>query len=1049
MAKLTTIYTSSLLLNDAVLAGQYAYVWSFHDWSDFGGEGRKDKPEILVEWHKYGAWAAESRKNKHLPEGADVEMLWPRSIATTALQALAEGYVHLDKHFRYMISLKEIDPAKLAKLFTYLEAAVKGMPLDSASGSGKSPLPDLVRATTPAKLALADVILNRGSLAPNPPDWAYQAVRWCMADKFAGTAFTEYAMKPVTPQSKESEQAEDEREPEETAKPRQAGWAKDTETAVTLAYRPLSDGSVIAWDHPFGPAFAHIGHPPSVEATQQIADNWPHLHEDWSARDYTLSRVNTKMATFTGYTNPVVHFHGSNRRVSNAVIYAKTAMVDCGGDKPVLSLRLDGPGGLKSANRYGLEIAARLDVDHTGLLAVQNRANSEIDKRGSGKSLTMEAPGKVRPLHATTPKSNGVGTGTGTHHHRLIMEHLHASFAQELSGNGESDSGSGAVPVMTLVSDSKGFGKRYFQDTSQLQWAQGTTSDDESGKKAPARFQDKVGLPSPKSIQRSIGMQGESKLVYLGLWYRYPTRRRMVQAIACAYGIDPETIKPSLSEVELRPGIRLVLHKADELLQHGTGRADIRRAEVNAIINRYQEPGTRLVVWCETEMPRSDQDGASTPANGSRTARRRAEETEKNGKDAKHAVRGLFAEARVPSQFTIGARLQYRKGAAAPVLTEIQPQKKEYHKDHAAFAAVLDMHRSLGVVDDRYEAILHPDKNPLPRIAYCGLHCRMQTKSNLYRGEPLWITTAAALIPPIKPGGVWTMLGWSNITNTWAPYYDANTAFHAKNYPLHNEKDASKTRMDRWCEVGSDAARALVQLQQRPEMAGLDLAVMLDGHAWRRIYPGFHNRSFGLTPDSLPEDDRRLWTPHQDITDKRLHPISYIRINTMQDELPRFVYAEKETTAKNRLAKGLDPFIKVSQYLAWPGHQPEGHPWFLFSESRTHNRSRLGDDRTRWRASDERDTRGDSELNGNWHSITTREINPMFTRRHSREDLAQAAARLSHQALAWSERTRYPAPLHAALQMDLDHPQYRRSAPSDKEADQEQRDILESAIGAR
>ncbi|MFC8965497.1 RNaseH domain-containing protein [Streptomyces sp. NPDC057094] len=30
-------------------------------------------------------------------------------------------------------------------------------------------------------------------------------------------------------------------------------------------------------------------------------------------------------------------------------------------------------------------------------------------------------------------------------------------------------------------------------------------------------------------------------------------------------------------------------------------------------------------------------------------------------------------------------------------------------------------------------------------------------------------------------------------------------------------------------------------------------------------------------------------------------------------------------------------------------------------------------------------------------------------------------ARLCHQALSWCDRTRYPAPLHAALQMDLDH----------------------------
>ncbi|MBP2473157.1 hypothetical protein JOF53_002029 [Crossiella equi] len=41
-------------------------------------------------------------------------------------------------------------------------------------------------------------------------------------------------------------------------------------------------------------------------------------------------------------------------------------------------------------------------------------------------------------------------------------------------------------------------------------------------------------------------------------------------------------------------------------------------------------------------------------------------------------------------------------------------------------------------------------------------------------------------------------------------------------------------------------------------------------------------------------------------------------------------------------------------------------------------------------------------------------------------------ARLCHQALAWAGCTTYPAHLHAAAKMDLDHPQYRRTAlPAD------------------
>ncbi|MDJ1130815.1 RNaseH domain-containing protein [Streptomyces iconiensis] len=41
-------------------------------------------------------------------------------------------------------------------------------------------------------------------------------------------------------------------------------------------------------------------------------------------------------------------------------------------------------------------------------------------------------------------------------------------------------------------------------------------------------------------------------------------------------------------------------------------------------------------------------------------------------------------------------------------------------------------------------------------------------------------------------------------------------------------------------------------------------------------------------------------------------------------------------------------------------------------------------------------------------------------------------ARLWHQTIAWFDRSRYPVPLHAAKQLDLDHPKYRRSAPPEE-----------------
>jgi hypothetical protein len=63
----------------------------------------------------------------------------------------------------------------------------------------------------------------------------------------------------------------------------------------------------------------------------------------------------------------------------------------------------------------------------------------------------------------------------------------------------------------------------------------------------------------------------------------------------------------------------------------------------------------------------------------------------------------------------------------------------------------------------------------------------------------------------------------------------------------------------------------------------------------------------------------------------------------------------------------------------------------------------------------------------NFYAMTATEILPIggpFD--EAREALSAMTARLCHQTLFWSDRARYPVPLHAARQMDLDHPQYRR-----------------------
>ncbi|MFI2632326.1 RNaseH domain-containing protein [Streptomyces collinus] len=77
-----------------------------------------------------------------------------------------------------------------------------------------------------------------------------------------------------------------------------------------------------------------------------------------------------------------------------------------------------------------------------------------------------------------------------------------------------------------------------------------------------------------------------------------------------------------------------------------------------------------------------------------------------------------------------------------------------------------------------------------------------------------------------------------------------------------------------------------------------------------------------------------------------------------------------------------------------------------------------------------------NELKTPWWAITATEIYPVGVADGvDRTMLARATARLCHQTIAWSDRSRYPVPLHAVKQLDLDHPQYRRSAPPEEQGD--------------
>lgn len=980
-----TAHTTSIRCTKELLAGMTALVWDFGDYHS----------PTRGAWRALGSTAAQNSKSiKGVPD--DDPFLVPYSIAVTVLQQITDGYVYLDKKLAFMVTLNPVDSATLRTVFSYLEGIVRRVPLDEVPFMDPPALATRIADTTPRRLSLADNILPGEQGKPaNPDSWAYEAVKWHIAKELASVAFLDQEMEPIL-QDYEDENGE--------TRYKTVGW-KPSGNVAAVNYRPISNGDLIAWDNPIGPAFAHLAHPVNLSEADKARPENPTR----SQVQYALSRLSVKMATYTAEPTPVLNVGAHIRRINNTVIHASTVLVDQGQDRPLLSLSLDGRG-LRQTNRYALEILGKMDADRSSLNAIEERVARERsllnarDDNGKRIDILTPPPGTIR---ATMPKTDSfaVGTGAGIHHLALLREHIERAFGENVS-------------LLELKSKGNIFGKRAHEPANSAQ------AKEKTQKKGKGEYVDLVGKPSPESIRRSIEAAGYTTLRILCLWYRDETRMRMLHGLAHSYGLAPDDLDPPPGKPSpLAPGIEAVFCNAQDLLEHGLGTQ--RAAETGKITKRFTEPGVLLAAWCETEIPvRGEEHEGMKPAE----VKKALEES-----DAKHQVVRELAKAQVPSQFLIGREYDPFTKTFSIVKTP-----KKAHEDHRVYMGLLDLYRSCGVVDDRFERALYPDDDPypLPRMAFCGIHIRKQATDPRYKGQPKRIICASAIIPSHEPGDPWRMLGWSNIHPQWEHYALAQSNFHAANYPLHTENGNGETQ--RWAQAGEDVRAALQDLHD--ELDGLPYALMIDGHACRRVWPGLHNNKQGLGEDA---NDPRLWLPGSGLPPS-WNPVSILRMNCSQAEMPRLA----SVTEKQKNGKTVT--VKTSSDLYYPEDRAEGHPWFLFTEPRNYGKKRHGQWKTRWRAdpgkaSKNADERKENELNSPWYSMTTREITPMHTRDgYDRETLAVAAARLSHQAISWSDRTRYAAPLHAALQMDLGHPQYRRSAPKDPESIE----ILKEATGA-
>lgn len=800
-----------------------------------------------------------------------------------------------------------------------------------------------------------------------------------LAKRIAGTAETKYLLA-------------DHLQPVRNSQPTAPGWLFRT-VAWELAERLASQPWSISEDR------AVTLRPDSTGGLVAFDDPW----QNEQGGRYALSRTALRLKTVPNIHNPVLMLSSRVTRISSSLVFSKTALAEQPGrGRPLLEVTLNGRGGARTINRLALQALGRLEMDYSILRTIDERSKREQKLLADAKEkkepvrFPREHPGQVWPI---LPKSYSfpIGTGTGMQHLRLLHRHFTNVFADT------------AAPLeireVRMSMPHRPTDAENISTKEYLRRKQERADHPDPKTLGPIRARGSL-FPTPESITASVETAGYRKLRIVCLWYRDDTRLRMLDTFCKTFELDPQGLDPhDGAEFALYSDrITAVFHHAEDFLKPGpAGNRTAALAATQASLS--SQDGVLVGAWCETEIPAT---ADSTDSSGASL----------DDLDAKPQTKKILAEQDVPSQYLRG---KDDKGVIKPKA-----------KDHPAEMALLDLYRSLGVIDDRIANALRPEKAgyPVDRIAHVGIYVRQQNRRRGEFGQPKVIITASALVPPTGDGKAWTMLGWSSIRPEWQPYHVAQPAFHASAYP--EGTGDKKNYRQRWDDAAETVERALADLAD--ELDGTPYVVTVDALASRRMWDGLQNMHLGGSPENA---NSRYWLPGGTLArDER--PRGVIRINTDDEEVlqpvgtTRIAKAKNSEPVENETARTL---YEITTDFSTP-------VWILCNVPRAYDgdgAGRLGSKYTRWDAkpsvsSEKKEERRKGEMPQNWYSMTASEIYPLACADGvSLEALAITTAKLCHQAQFWDGRSRFPVPLHAAKQMDLDHPQYRRTtAPEEK-----------------
>jgi hypothetical protein len=739
--------------------------------------------------------------------------------------------------------------------------------------------------------------------------------------------------------------------------------------------------------------------------------------DPWTNKSGTaeaLFRAAIEMKTLPNIADPMLLVSPTVTRIQSRMVWARTVLVEQEDPaRPIVEVAMAGRSRVRRISAMTLDMLARLGVERSILRHVQNRVELENQTPEEREEHdTTRAPddlvaldGAASPVIRPVQSKNfrfPIGHGVGMHHRRELRRHIDEVLGETL--------------VKTTRLPIYFEGRNFKQvDVDHL-------------------------LPAPEGIVRSLNTMGYRHLRIVCLWTTDEVRRRMLDGLCRAYTghgrstddqapggrpLDPvDDVPVALNGAE----ISAVFYRVPGFLDHGP---DSGRAEAISHVQLNCGSDTLVGVWAETEYTdRGDendgdqqQDSEDGMEDGIEDDTAEQPAGVKEDEDAKFRARRTLAGTGVNSQFIVH-RIPRK------------PRKGKKTRDYPVIYSLLDLHRSLGIIDRRITNVMvdRLGSHAPTAVAHCAFHVRRQSKRGRDRAAKICIT-AAALVPPTHDGQAWTLHGWSYTDPTWRPYHEAQTAFHAKDYPTGNMTELQDDNAG-YKKVATRIDDALADFARY--LGGTPYTVTVDAYGSRRLWNGLHNNKQGES--ARPG----TWLPGSTIHPAD-RPRAIIRVNKNADEMARALgitllddngeKASDGDRTTNSLFRVTSDFGADSFALITVPHQYDGQ-----------SAGRLGSDKTRWSADYGSNVEGElrrNEMKDNWYSMTTLGIFPVAVKDKIKSDkLALMTARLCHQALAWAGRTTYPAHLHAAAKMDLDHPQYRRTALDTESVDTDSTDGL-------